>query len=72
MTIELTEQQQQALAAAEERPPRIFDPRTNATYVLVPAGEYETLREILNDERQQTAIHAVGFRNAANRLAEDQ
>jgi hypothetical protein len=38
MSIELTDQQQQALAAAAEVPPRVIDPRT---YAPVLAGKDE-------------------------------
>lgn len=70
MTIQLTEQQQQALDATETAPPQFVDPRTNAAYVLIPAAEYETVREILEDERRQRAIHTVALRNAVGRMNE--
>jgi len=44
--IELTEQQQQALDAASS-PPRVLDPRTQRTYVLVTAEQYERLQDLL-------------------------
>jgi hypothetical protein len=34
--IELTEQQQQALQAGQERPPRVFNPRTQETLRIGP------------------------------------
>jgi hypothetical protein len=70
MTIQLTEQQQRALDSTEAAPPQVVDPRTNAAYVLIPADEYETVREILEDERRQRAIHAVALRNAVGRMNE--
>ena len=68
MTIELTPQQQQALDTKEESPPRVIDPRTNTTYVLLPEVDYESIRELLQEERRQQAIHAVALRNAAGRI----
>ena len=68
MSIELTPQQQQALDTKEESPPRIIDPRTNTTYILVPEVDYESIRELLQEERRQQAIHAVALRNAAGRI----
>ena len=68
MPIELTEQQQQSLDAAEELPPKVVDPRTRAAYVLIPAREYEVVREILEDERQQRTIRKVAVRNAIGRM----
>ena len=49
MSIELTPQQQQALDTQEESPPRIIDPRTNTTYILVPEVDYESIRELLEE-----------------------
>jgi len=41
--IELTEQQVQALEHPEALPPRVRDPRTQQTFVLLPVEEYERL-----------------------------
>jgi hypothetical protein len=70
MDIQLTPQQQQALDAQAEGLPRVIDPRTNAAYILVPETDYETMRELLEDERRQQAIHAVALRNAMGRMNE--
>lgn len=40
--LELTQQQQQALDASP-KPPRLLDPRTNKTYVLIGTEAYETM-----------------------------
>ena len=71
MSIELTEQQQQTLDAFGKTLPRVIDPRTSDAYVLVPAAEYETVREALEDDRRQRAIRTVALRNAAGRLEEE-
>ncbi len=70
MSIQLTPQQQQALDTQKDGPPRVIDPRTNTTYILVPEMDYEAVRELLEDERRQQAIHAVALRNAAGRMNE--
>jgi len=70
MSIQLTPQQQQALDTQEETPPRVIDSRTNTAYILVPEVDYEAVRELLEDERRQQAIHAVALRNAAGRMNE--
>jgi hypothetical protein len=70
VAIQLTEQQQQALDSAEGIPPEVIDPRTNASYVLIPTTEYEAVREILEDERRQAAIRAAALRNAVGRINE--
>jgi hypothetical protein len=72
MPIELTEQQQRTLDAAGGLPPTVIDPRTDAAYVLIPAGDYEAVREVLDDQRQQRAIHRVALRNAIGRMREGQ
>jgi hypothetical protein len=46
------------------------DPRTSAAYVLIPADEYEVVREVLIEERRQKAIRTVTLRNAAGRIQE--
>jgi hypothetical protein len=70
MTIQLTPKQQQVLDSQEDSPPRVVDPRTNTSYILVREVDYESIREILEDERRQQAIHAVAVRNAAGRMNE--
>ena len=70
MNIELTPQQQQVLDTQEDGPPRVIDPRTHTTYVLVPEVDYEAIQELLEDERRQQAIHAGALRNAAGRMDE--
>jgi len=68
MSIELTPQQQQALDTKAESPSRVIDPRTNTTYILLPEVDYESIRELLEEERRQQVIHAVALRNAAGRI----
>jgi hypothetical protein len=70
MTIELTKTQLQTLDAEGDRV-RVVDPRTNTGYVLVPAADFESVREILEDERQQRAIRQIGLRNAAARAGDE-
>jgi hypothetical protein len=66
----LTEQQQRALDSAGPTPPQLVDPRTNAEYVLIPAAEYESIRDLIEDDRQQRAIRVVALKNAVGRLAD--
>jgi hypothetical protein len=68
MSIQLTPQQQKALDIQKDSPPRVIDPRNNTTYILVPEVDYETIRQLLEDERRQQAIHTVALRNAAGRI----
>ena len=70
MTIELTPQQLQVLDGRESGVPRVVDPRTNASYVLVSEAEYETVRDVLEDERQQRGIRRVALRNAIGRMGD--
>jgi hypothetical protein len=69
--MELTEEQQRALDTPHGPPPRVIDPRTNAAYVLLREEGYESVREILEEEKRQQAIRAAGLRNAAGRMNED-
>ena len=43
--IERTEQQMQALANSGATPPRVVNPRTQETFVLLRVDEYERLKE---------------------------
>ena len=47
--IELTEQQAQALENTEAAPPRVVNPRTRETFVLLRVEEYERLKDEYDD-----------------------
>jgi hypothetical protein len=52
--IELTEQQQRELAAHEqEMPPRVHNPSTKETFVLLPATVYERVQGLLEAEEDE-------------------
>ncbi len=70
MSIQLTEEQQHVLDSEAGAPPVVIDPRSNTAYYLVAAPEYEAFRELLEEERRQRAIRAVGVRNAVGRTQE--
>ncbi len=70
MCIELTQQQLQVLDHQVEGMPRVIDPRRNISYVLVTEAEYEAMRAVLDDEREQQAIRAIALRNAVGRMEE--
>ena len=70
MSIQFTEQQKHALDQAGLSLLEVIDPRTQQAYVLVPAEEIESVREIIEDEQRQKAIRAIGLRNAAARMME--
>ena len=46
MSIQLTPQQQKVLDS-QEGPPRVIDPRTNTSYILIREMDYESIRELL-------------------------
>ena len=58
-TIELTEQQCQAVKNGEAV--RLNAPEMGGEVVLLDAAQYESIRELLEDEREQAAIarHAM-------------
>lgn len=47
--IELTEEQMGAMGASDATPPRVINPRTNETFVLLRVEEYERLKEEYDD-----------------------
>jgi PHD/YefM family antitoxin component YafN of YafNO toxin-antitoxin module len=52
--IELTEQQAQALEYPEVVPPRVINPRTKETFVLLRVDEYERLKQEEYDDSPWT------------------
>jgi len=52
--IELTEQQLQALERPDSTPPRVVNPRTKETFVLLRVDEYERLKEDEYDDSPWT------------------
>jgi hypothetical protein len=52
--IELTEQQMRALENPEAAPPRVVNPRTKETFVLLRVDEYKRLKEVEYDDSPWT------------------
>jgi hypothetical protein len=52
--IELTEQQLRALETSDATPPRVVNPRTQETFVLLRVDEYERLKEEKYDDSPWT------------------
>ena len=52
--IELTEQQMQSLENPEATPPRMVNPRTKETFVLLHVDEYKRLKEDEYDDSPWT------------------
>lgn len=50
--IELTREQRQAIAQQGETPPRVLDPGTHTTYVLIHEKVYARLEALLGDEHR--------------------
>ncbi len=61
--IELTEQQMQALEKPEATPPRVVNPRTKETFVLLRVEEYERLKGEKYDDSPWTSEerHALAW-----------
>jgi len=68
MSIQLTRRQQEALDSQPESPPRVIDPRNNTRYILLREVDYESIRELLEDERRQQSLREFALRNAAGRI----
>jgi hypothetical protein len=56
MSLELNAEQLQVLANEQGFPPRIRNPQTNETYVLIHAELYERIRAILEEEDEIGAV----------------
>jgi hypothetical protein len=57
MSIELTVDQRLAIASGSESPPRVVDPDTNTTYVLLRADAYERLQGLVHGEFQPSQAY---------------
>jgi hypothetical protein len=70
MSIVLSQEQQCAIDESPEHLLRVTDPRTSATYILMPADQYESVQNLLEDERLQHSVRGVAQRNAVARAGE--
>ena len=61
--IELTEQQIRALKSSDANSPRVVNPRTGETFVLLRLDEYERLKEDEYDDSPWTReeLHALAW-----------
>src|SRR5207247_1769935 len=57
--IELTVDQQQALAEHAETPPRAIDPRTRDTYVLIKQEVYDRVKSLFVETDDQQALAEI-------------
>jgi PHD/YefM family antitoxin component YafN of YafNO toxin-antitoxin module len=68
MSIVLTEDQLREIDSQAERETEAVDPRTGRRFTLVPAEEYEALR----DREEQDALRRASVKALARRLREDE
>lgn len=73
-SLPLTDAQREAIAESEGTPVRLVDAETKASYVLVPATDYQRLRPMLADDPfrvhesyplQEAAANAAGWDDSA-------
>jgi len=55
--MELTKEERQAVKGAE--PPRLVDPETKETYVILRAAVYDRLRSLIDDETVYTSAEML-------------
>jgi hypothetical protein len=61
--IELTDEQMRALQSPDDTPPRLVNPHTHETFVLLPADEYARLKQAEYDDSPWTRdeLHALAW-----------
>jgi alpha-D-ribose 1-methylphosphonate 5-phosphate C-P lyase len=66
VTIELTEDQMQALSQPQPNPPQMVNPHTHEAFVLLPVDQYKKLTEELYDDSPWTReeLHAIARQTA--------
>lgn len=69
MSIELTEEQRQAVKNGEAV--RVTAPEIGEDVVLLRAARYESIREMLEDERDQKSVLAYSMKQAAKAAQEN-
>ena len=67
--IELTDQQIQSLQTPDVTPPRVINPRTKETFVLLRVDEYERLTEDEYDDSPWTREELLALAWEAGKLA---
>ena len=67
--IELTDEQRQAVKNGEAT--RVAAPEIGEDVVLLRAAQYERMRELLADEREQQAVLGYSMRQAAQAAREN-
>ena len=55
--IELTLEQRQIVAQQEEIPPRVVDPDTDTTYILIREEVYAQMKALLEEEKGEQFLH---------------
>jgi hypothetical protein len=65
MSIELTREQSEALAAETDSPVAVIDPRSNRTYRLVPDEVYGRLEKLLYDDSPWTPAETAALAGSA-------
>ncbi|MFZ1936302.1 MAG: hypothetical protein WCB27_02195 [Thermoguttaceae bacterium] len=65
-SVPLSPEQQQALDQSAGHLLYVTDPRTSAAYFLIPADQYESVREVLEDKQVQQAVRSTAMRNAVS------
>ena len=67
----LSPERQQALDQSAGHLLYVTDPRTSTAYLLIPADQYESVREVLEDDHLQQAVRSAGMRNAVSLAGEE-
>jgi hypothetical protein len=71
MSIQLTEEQRKALEQGGENPPRVIDPVTNVSYVLVRSDIYERVQALFADDDWDARQGYSAFLQAAGEEWDD-
>jgi hypothetical protein len=71
MSIVLSQELQHAIDESPAHLLQLTDPRTSIAYILMPADQYESVRDVLEDERQQRSIRRTAAHNAPARAEEE-
>ncbi len=66
--IELTIEQRKAVAQQSDKLPRVLDPDTHATYVLIPEETYDRVKALLDEKANNQFLRDIYAMDIYNEL----
>ncbi len=69
--ISLTDEQLRELSQATDSPVEFFDPHSSQKYFLVTEVDFERIRELLQDDKEQRVLAETAWRSLSHLLKDE-